>query len=286
MSDSTMVRPDAEKDSATLEREIDRTRAQMGQTLGALERKFSPGEFLDQTMDLVRQHGGQLAGNISNVITQNPGPALLTAAGIVWMVFSSNRSKTSLRARTVDYEYEPSAEGYRVNDFRNSESRLGESRSDEFSSGDYRTKEEGSGVLAQASQQISSAAQATRQKLTSSKDAVASGFNKTTETAQEQVARVREGFNNIMEEQPLIIGALGIALGACIGAALPTTQQEDRLLGSVSDQTIAKVKETGAESFNQVKESVTQIGDEAKRTLADAKQALSETVGKASAKRS
>jgi ElaB/YqjD/DUF883 family membrane-anchored ribosome-binding protein len=255
MNNATPSRTDSQKDAATLEREIDQTRAQMDQTLGALERKFSPGEFLDQTLNLVRQHGGELATNVNTVIKENPMPALLTAAGIVWMLVSSNRPKTSLKARTVDYEYDPPAEEY------------GRSES--------KSHEDEPGVLAQAGQRIKSGAEATRQKLTSSGEAVSSGFNRTAETAQAQAARVRDGFNSLLEEQPLVLGALGIALGAAIGAALPITEQEDRLLGSARDQTMNKIKETGSESFKQVKESVTRVGEEAK-------QAVSQTLGRAS----
>lgn len=41
IDDTSNLRDDARKDPATLEREIDQTRADMDRTLGALERKFS-----------------------------------------------------------------------------------------------------------------------------------------------------------------------------------------------------------------------------------------------------
>ena len=207
---------DSQKDAATLEREIDQTRAQMSQTLGALERKFSPGEFLDQTLTYVQQHGGGLASNLSDAIRENPMPALLTAAGLAWMVVASNRPKTSLKARTVDYEYDPPAQTYQQTD--------------------WNLKENEPGVLAQAGQRLRSGAETTREKLTSSKEAVASGLSKTAQTAQAQATRAREGFNSLLEEQPLILGALGIALGAAFGAALPRTEQEDRVLGGARDE--------------------------------------------------
>ncbi|MCB1352760.1 MAG: DUF3618 domain-containing protein [Rhodobacteraceae bacterium] len=42
--------------------------------------------------------------------------------------------------------------------------------------------------------------------------------------------------NDAMQEQPLVFGALAMALGAAIGGALPSTRAEDRLLGEKSDQ--------------------------------------------------
>jgi hypothetical protein len=60
---------------------------------------------------------------------------------------------------------------------------------------------------------------------------------------------------------------LGIAVGALIVAALPSTEQGDRLLGPVRDRTLSEVKERGAESYNQVRESVSRVGEEAKQAI-------------------
>ena len=85
------VRDDARKDPATLEREIDQTRADMDRTLGALERKLSPGQLLDQAMDFAREHGGEFASNLGRSVKENPMPALLTVVGVAWMLASNNR---------------------------------------------------------------------------------------------------------------------------------------------------------------------------------------------------
>jgi hypothetical protein len=72
-----------------------------------------------------------------------------------------------------------------------------------------------------------------------------------------------------LEEQPLILGALGIALGAAIGAALPTTEQENRLLGPARDQAMSTLKQKGAESYERVKDTVEQVAEDAKEKLSD-----------------
>lgn len=47
--------------------------------------------------------------------------------------------------------------------------------------------------------------------------------------------RARAGFDDIMREQPLAAGAMGIAVGVLLGALLPSTQAEARMFGDVSD---------------------------------------------------
>ena len=39
--------------------------------------------------------------------------------------------------------------------------------------------------------------------------------------------RAQSGFAHMLEEQPLVAGAIGLAVGAAIGAALPKTETED-----------------------------------------------------------
>ena len=263
VNNTTNLRDDARKDPATLEREIDQTRANMDQTLGALERKFSPGQLLDQAMEFARDNGGEFATNLSRSVKENPMPALLTAVGIAWMVASSNRPKQSIQD-AFDDRYEPreDLDAIGFDDTGDDKEGLTEKA--------QRLKASAEGTLTEAGQRVKSAAQRTRQKLAGSKQTLSAGLRKTSGTAQIQTQRVREGFNNLLTDQPLVLGALGIAVGAVIGAALPATEQEDRLLGSVRDKTLAEVKQRGAESYNQVREKVSAVGEEAKQSISNA----------------
>jgi hypothetical protein len=265
------VRDDARKDPATLEREIDQTRADMNQTLGELERKFSPGQLLDQAISFSKEHGGDFTANLSQSVRDNPMPALLTAVGIVWMVTSSNRPKSSM-----SYDFNDSYQLQRDIHRGSDSAEYDESGEEEgvLSKAGQQAKAAAEGVVAGAGQRARAVAEGARRKLAGSKQTLAgskgaleSGMRRTTDTAQAQAQRVREGFNTLLTEQPLVLGALGIAVGALIGAALPSTEQEDRLLGPVRDRTLSEVKERGAESYNQVRESVSRVGEEAKQSI-------------------
>ena len=229
------TRADSQKDPATLEREINQTRNEMNQTLDALERKLSPGQLLDQCLNVFGKHGGDLAQNFGNSVKQNPVPVALTAIGIMWMMFSSGRSPS-------------------VNIYDDSNT------ADRSDTSDPNVTSRATDKLKGTAETIRATATAAQKKLTSSKDSIidtVSGVsNKVASDAQAQVRRARDGFSYLMEDQPLIVGALGIALGAAIGAALPATEQEDRLLGGVRDQTVSKVKEITRDTYDQVRETV------------------------------
>jgi ElaB/YqjD/DUF883 family membrane-anchored ribosome-binding protein len=68
--------------------------------------------------------------------------------------------------------------------------------------------------------------------------------------------QLRHGWNRASTEQPLLLGALGLALGAAIGALLPRTQTEDRLMGETSDAVTRQLGAVAQDQYEQAKEVV------------------------------
>ena len=214
MSDQRTLREDAAKDPETLEREINQTRAEMNETLDSLERKLTAGQLLDQCLKFFGRTGSEIGSSIGQSVKENPMPVLLTATGIVWMMFGSRQDRPTARYSEIDNDTD-SADFY---------------------------QDSGDGALAKVGEKLKSGATAARGQLASSKNSVNQTVNKTTESvrdtvnktasaAQAQAKRARDGFNSLLEDQPLIVGAMGVALGAAIGAAIPSTEQEDRWVG-------------------------------------------------------
>lgn len=213
---ATQTRYDGQKDPETLEREIDEVRAEMSRTLEALERKFSPGQWVDYYLDSLREHSGELAANFGNTVKQNPVPITLTAIGLAWTILASNRAKPAY-GENVAYGEHADSPGF--------------------------------------GEKLKSTAEGARDRFGSSKDAMRESISQTARSTQDRARRAREGFGSLIEEQPLILGALGIALGAAIGAALPRTEQEDRLMGKARDTTVGKIKEEGGKAYDKAREA-------------------------------
>jgi ElaB/YqjD/DUF883 family membrane-anchored ribosome-binding protein len=259
MNEPMNLREDAEKDPDTLEREIDQTRAEMNQTLGALERRLTPGQIVDEAMGLFREHGRDFAANLGSSIKENPVPAMLAAVGIGWLMFGSKRPSRPTGAYGHYADYDPNDEG--------TVGAVGES---------IKSK------MADAGDKVRGGAMAARDRLgeswTSSKDAVMGRVNQTADLAQAQANRAREGFNTLLDEQPIMLGALGLAVGAAIGAMLPSTEQEDRLLGPARDKTFSQIKERGAEVYEQVRDkaenAVEKVQQGAQNTIDQARNAM------------
>jgi hypothetical protein len=46
----------------------------------------------------------------------------------------------------------------------------------------------------------------------------------------------RQGLDYVVRDQPLILGAIGLAVGAAVGALIPNTEAENRLMGETRDR--------------------------------------------------
>jgi hypothetical protein len=79
-----------------------------------------------------------------------------------------------------------------------------------------------------------------------------------------QAARARETFDSLRHESPWMLGMLGLALGAVLGASLPSTRHEDALMGEVRDEYVQQAKEASAEQLEKAKHVATTASEAAK----------------------
>ena len=74
--------------------------------------------------------------------------------------------------------------------------------------------------------------------------------------AADHAARAQNAISQLIEEQPFIVGAVGLAIGAAMGAWLPRSRREDDLMGETSDA----LKEQGASGARDQFEHLQEAG--------------------------
>lgn len=241
------------RDPAALERQADEIRANMDRTLGALERKFSPEQLIDRSLGYFREHGGELRQTLGATMRNNPIPIALTLAGVTWLVASSYNKrqppgqdlqsrfarsgvgqKLQARASTARGRLHSAADSARQRFSRSSSS-------EEF--GDYDTAYDTSAYDTSYGEPSKS-----------------SRFSSTLHSARDKAGlRARQAQDRLytmLEEQPLVLGALAVAVGAMIGTLIPSTQYENRVLGQARDRALTKAQQLGEQQYEHLRESV------------------------------
>lgn len=79
--------------SDDIEADIRSTRRNIDDNLERIQRKLSPGDFVDDVIDFARTNGGAVAGSVGRTVRDNPVPVAMIGAGVLWLALSSrNRS--------------------------------------------------------------------------------------------------------------------------------------------------------------------------------------------------
>jgi len=78
-------------------------------------------------------------------------------------------------------------------------------------------------------------------------------------TARDQTSQLSRQVADLFEQQPLIAGALAFAAGAAMGAVLPSTSQEDQLIGEQADKVRRKATRAAGRLYEQGKEQSAQV---------------------------
>lgn len=212
--------------------EIERTRGEMDHTLTAIEQRLTPGQLIDQGLHYLKNSGGsEMVSNLGVQVKNNPLPLALVGVGLAWLMASSKNPPAR----------EP-AWPYASMDEESARARLGDRAHAAIGSISSATDS--------AKQKLGETTQAMRDRVSSAGERV----SQLGQSARQQMDRAKGGVDYMMREQPLALGALGVAIGALFAAMAPRTRKEDELMGSTRDQLLDQAKEVGKEKLEQVKD--------------------------------
>jgi ElaB/YqjD/DUF883 family membrane-anchored ribosome-binding protein len=210
------------RSAADLEQRGEQIRANLDQTLDEIQRKFSSGELLDRSVEFIRDSGTELLREAADTVKRNPVPVVLTAAGLVWLMASVARSRRDEGYGSVEH------------DWRRDEERWDTSARGRVRSAAHQVRSRARRVQGQVSDRLSGSMQ----------------------NVQVRSRQVRSRLDDLVQEQPVALGALALAAGALLGAALPMTEYENRWVGPVHDRTVERAKAAGRREYDNLREAV------------------------------
>ncbi|MDA8230533.1 MAG: DUF3618 domain-containing protein [Magnetospirillum sp.] len=221
-----------------IQQQIERTRGEMAGTLQAIERKLSPLQLLDQAVDIMRgltSDGSQ----VRSMMREHPLPLALIGLGIGWLAVEG-----TLRARRANGEAYGKGEG------RPAPSEPGYPTAAGAGSSGYGAEgEEGMASMAgeTAASRIAQAAGRARLGIRHAREYTRQRVTEWGRAAGDTASGAANRTRDTYQEHPLVIGVAAAALGAVLGAVLPRTRLEGRLLAGTMGDVMRQARERGGE---------------------------------------
>jgi ElaB/YqjD/DUF883 family membrane-anchored ribosome-binding protein len=255
--------------SAQLEQEAEHARAQLAQTLDELRERITPGQLVDQAVDYAKDSGGGVfVRNLGNQMTANPLPVALIGAGVAWLMLSngtrlarSSRVKEGAIDRARRAAIDTAA---RMADAGQAAGERARAMADTTQGTASELAQARSG---QASEIAGSAAQGAASAYESAKSSASDAYDRVSDTASratstmsdtassfgQRTAAASRDMLQFCKTQPLVLAGMGMALGAILGALIPPTETEDRLMGESSDQLKDKARGVAEDQTERAK---------------------------------
>jgi hypothetical protein len=89
----------------------------------------------------------------------------------------------------------------------------------------------------------------------------------------------QSGVSFVLEDQPLLLAAIGLATGATLGALLPSTPQENRLMGEARDKVAEFASEAAKQKIDELGSAASEATDRLKSAVKDRVAASTEGLG-------
>ena len=205
------------RSSEDVEREVEAARDDLDRTVEALKDKMTPGQLIDELSRTFKGGGaGEMMGNLGAQVRDNPMALAMIGAGMAWLMMGKTdriATDTAARAYQTNAEVGPASSTARVaGDLSNA-------------AGDLKTK-------------VADAATGVKDAVSGAAEHAAEGLHDLRDQAGFAGRKAVRSFEDILQQEPLIVGALGLAAGVALGAAFPSTGLEDRTFGAARDNLV------------------------------------------------
>jgi len=203
-------------------------------------------------------------GGLQNAIQQNPVSAALIGMGILWMF--TGGSKITAAAALLPAAAKATAAG----------ASGGLQRSAEIAgSAGEKMRSFGTTVVDGVRDTVSGAAASAAETATKAYDAVKDTAATSTSRVSADVSAadgfggtLQQNLTDTFERQPLLLGAIGLAIGAGMAAAVPRTQMETDMVGDAADRVTSQAADIASTTVERVTEAAERTLDAVKKEAA------------------
>jgi hypothetical protein len=215
---------------AEAERDVERSRAELAQTLEALSRRLATRHLVEKGIDMVTDNlaGHDVLNRSLDMIRANPVPIALIGIGAAWLLAANSKIIPEERVDAARRRIVGAA-----NDIGSRAGELAAALGDRIGLGgeagsDQPLGHTGNPIVDQTGSRrmngwLHQVVDITQGALHSARDSGETMLHRAGDAGDQLTASV--------ERNPLLMGAIGVMIGALVGALLPLTRTETDLLG-------------------------------------------------------
>lgn len=241
---------------------IEETRAEMGETISAIQEKLSPEHIMGQVKESVREatigRAETVMENIGEKISQATEPAV-EAAGRAGTAIRQTGSSVvdTIRQNPLPFALIGVGVGMLVvNKYRRGSGGYSAGR------GDYRTgweapQPQSPTVIVKAQGTVGEAVSTVQETVSNVTSQAREQISQLGDQARERALEASYQLRTTLQERPLVVGAVAMAVGAAVGLAMPATRVEQEYLGEARDKLVDKAQQVAQDTMQKV-QTVTQ----------------------------
>jgi hypothetical protein len=228
-----------------IEADINRSRHALNDTIEQLGGKLSPGQILDEALGLAKGQAGEFTANLGRQVRDNPVPLLLIGAGIGMLVMKHKGGHAGLSHE----EWHAESRYRNLEQVREGLVRQPGESDDAYNFRMHEAEAHAIGIKQQAGEAIEAfkarvksaadglghTAQGIRARMASGAASTAHFFGDQAHNLKAGAGEAKHRAQTFYDEYPLAAGAIGVAIGALIGATTPLSSMERDNLQGVAD---------------------------------------------------
>lgn len=263
--------------------QIEETRSQMTETINAIEEKFNFSKITEQVKegvsdqitnavdtakDAVYDATIGKAGNIMQTVKEgfegfsdnfgdagsyvvksaksNPLPLALVGIGLGMLLMQRNKRRSDNRSYEYDYKTSQYQQNYAGGEY--------DQMDDDETINRQKMNSSTSGVFDSARETVGSVAGTAYSGVTNLTSKTGEHVSNLGGQVQKVAQKGRSQYEQTLQDSPLIVGAVALAMGAAVGLSIPATEYENQWMGDKKENLVQSVEGVARDAFSKVQE--------------------------------
>ncbi len=227
-----------------IEREIAETRVELSETVEAIQERLTPSNIVSNATESVRQAASEKVRQMTDnsfmdTVRANPLPSAMIGIGAAWLYFKGRSNTRDSYRYSGDWR---SARDYNPGVY-------GSSERGEYAVG---TRGAGYGTSGESIREAGDRVGSMGRDLASRASEMAEDWR---DSARYTTRRAQLKFNDVLRDNPLMLGAAAALVGAAIGMSIPETEAENRLMGEARDAVVNRAQDMASQAADKVSEA-------------------------------